>query len=41
MGGVGSVDAWVRGWRGLNFCVSGVWNMGPQNFGVGDLGGVG
>ena len=35
MGGVGSVGAWVRGWRGSNFDVGGVGGMGLQDFGVG------
>ena len=30
-----SVGAWVRGWSELNFCMSRVGRVGPQNFGVG------
>ena len=32
---VGGVGAWVPGWRGSNF------GVGPSNFGVGNVGGVG
>ena len=42
--GVGSVGAWVRGWRGSNFGVGGMGGVGPLNFGIGqktDVGGVG
>ena len=44
MVGVGSVGAWVRGWRGSNFGVGGMGGVGPLNFGIGqktDVGGVG
>ena len=33
MGGVGSVGAWVRGWRESNFGIDLVGRVGPQNFG--------
>ena len=33
--GVGSVGAWVRGWRGSNFGVGGMGGVGPLNFGIG------
>ena len=32
MGGVGSVDAWVRGWRETNFGISRMGLVGPQSF---------
>ena len=31
-GGVGSVDAWVRGWRETNFGISRKGCVGPQSF---------
>ena len=34
VGGVGSVGAWVRRWRGSNFGVGNVGGVG-RNFGVG------
>ena len=32
MGGVGSVGAWVRGWRGKNFDIGRIGRVGPQSF---------
>ena len=33
--------AWVRGWCRPNFGAGGVGSVGPYNFGVGDVDGVG
>ena len=38
-GGVGSVDAWVRGWRESNFGRGPVGRVGPQSFGAGQKNG--
>ena len=32
MGGVGSVSAWVRGWRETNFGIGRLGRLGPQSF---------
>ena len=34
VGGVGSVDAWVRGWRETNFGISRMGRVGPESFWV-------
>ena len=41
MGSVGSVGAWMSGWRGSNFGLSGVGNVGPYTFDVGEVGDMG
>ena len=32
------MGVWIRGWRGSNFSVSGLANVGLKNFGAGSVG---
>ena len=41
MGSVGSLGAWIRGWRGSNFSAGGVGSVDLKGFGVDSVGGVG